>query len=112
MLERPKLLAANDQAGLLELQKAELAQNAKHQDWECDETKMKLTKGGKALYLHCLPADISGVSCERGEVSESVFNRYRQQTYLQASYKPFVIAAMMLLGAGGKRGVECLKKTL
>lgn len=110
MLERPKLLAANDQAGLMKLQKAELAQNAKHQDWECDEAKMKLTKGGKALYLHCLPADISGVSCERGEVAESVFNRYRAKTYQQASYKPFVIAAMMLLGAGGQAGMEWLEK--
>ena len=32
---------------------------------------MKLTKGGKALYLHCLPADISGVSCKEGEVAAS-----------------------------------------
>ena len=35
-----------------------------HKDWECTEEMMKLTKGGKALYMHCLPADISGVSCK------------------------------------------------
>ncbi len=110
MLRRTELLKVNDQSGLTSLQAAELQQNALHQDWECDEVKMKSTKGGKGLYLHCLPADISEVSCKHGEVSKSVFNRYRKETYLQASYKPFVIAAMMLLGAGGKGGVEWLKK--
>ena len=34
------------------------------------------THDGKALYLHCLPADISGLSCEEGEVDNSVFDRY------------------------------------
>ena len=58
---------------------------------------MKLTKGGKALYLHCLPADISGVSCKEGEVDGSVFDRYRTPLYKQASFKPYVIAAMILL---------------
>lgn len=38
---------------------------------------MKTTKDGKALYMHCLPADITGVSCEEGEVEASVFDRYR-----------------------------------
>jgi N-acetylornithine carbamoyltransferase len=65
-------------------------------DWECTEEKMKLTKGGKALYMHCLPADISGVSCKQGEVEASVFERYRIPTYKEASCKPFIIAAMML----------------
>ena len=37
---------------------------------------MSLTKDGKALYLHCLPADITGVSCEEGEVDATVFDRY------------------------------------
>lgn len=37
---------------------------------------MKLTKDGKALYLHCLPADITGLSCPEGEVDNSVFDRY------------------------------------
>jgi ornithine carbamoyltransferase len=57
---------------------------------------MKLTKGGKALYMHCLPADISGVSCKEGEVAASVFERYRADTYKEAGYKPFIIAAMMM----------------
>ena len=49
-----------------------------------------------ALYMHCLPADISGVSCEQGEVSGGVFEKYRVATYQEAGYKPYIIAAMML----------------
>ena len=48
-----------------------LAQNAQHKDWACTEELMRTTKDGKALYLHCLPADITGVSCETGEVDAS-----------------------------------------
>ncbi|HAP44540.1 MAG: knotted carbamoyltransferase YgeW [Spirochaetes bacterium GWD1_61_31] len=98
MQQRVPLLHANDQAGLKDLEKQCLANNAKFLDWECTEAKMKLTKGGKALYMHCLPADITGVSCKAGEVAESVFDRYRDDTYREASYKPYIIAAMILLG--------------
>ena len=59
---------------------------------------MKLTKGGRALYMHCLPADITDVSCAAGEVAASVFDRYRDDTYREASYKPYIIAAMIFLG--------------
>ena len=58
---------------------------------------MKTTKDGKALYLYCLPADITGVSCETGEVDASVFDRYRIPLYKEASYKPYIIAAMIFL---------------
>ena len=58
---------------------------------------MATTKNGKALYLHCLPADISGVSCEEGEVAASVFDRYRTPLYRQAGFKPYIIAAMIFL---------------
>jgi ornithine carbamoyltransferase len=58
---------------------------------------MKLTKDGKALYLHCLPADITGVSCKEGEVEATVFDRYRKELYKEASFKPYIIAAMIFL---------------
>jgi len=57
----------------------------------------RLTKGGKALYMHCLPADITGVSCTEGEVSKEVFEKYRLATYAEAGFKPFVIAAIIFL---------------
>lgn len=58
---------------------------------------MAKTKGGNALYMHCLPADITGVSCKAGEVAASVFDRYREPLYKEASYKPYIIAAMIML---------------
>ncbi len=58
---------------------------------------MASTKDGKALYLHCLPADINDVSCKDGEVEASVFDRYRTPLYKEASYKPYIIAAMIFL---------------
>lgn len=96
MGHRTELLRANDHEGLAALEKECLAQNAKHQDWQCTEELMKVTKEGEALYMHCLPADITGVSCEQGEVDEAVFEKYRIATYKEASWKPYIIAAMIL----------------
>lgn len=109
MKERTDLYAEGDSEGIKELEKKLLAQNAEHTDWECTEELMKTTKDGKALYLHCLPADISGLSCEKGEVADSVFDRYRVPLYKEASYKPYVIAAMILL-AKVKNPAEVLEK--
>lgn len=97
MEKRTRLFEKQDHDGIAALEKELLAQNKEHMDWECSEELMSKTKEGKALYMHCLPADISGVSTERGEVEASVFDRYRVPLYKQASYKPYVIAAMILL---------------
>ncbi len=96
MQQRTGLLQKADRNGLKELEQVCLANNAKFRDWEFDDDKLKLTRNGSALYMHCLPADISGISCERGEVSASTFERYRIETYREAGFKPYVIAAMML----------------
>ena len=96
MQQRTELLRSNDHDGLKALEKQCLAQNAKHKDWHCTEEMMSLTRDGQALYMHCLPADISGVSCKEGEVQGSVFERYRIATYKEASWKPYVIAAMIM----------------
>ena len=97
MEKRTILYGNGDTVGIEALEKELLAQNANFKDWECTEALMKTTKDGKALYLHCLPADITGVSCKEGEVEASVFDRYRNQLYKQASYKPYIIAAMIFL---------------
>ncbi|MEI7661976.1 MAG: knotted carbamoyltransferase YgeW, partial [Bacteroidota bacterium] len=96
MERRTVLLRNNDHDGLKGLEKECLANNASHKNWECTEDNMKFTREGKALYMHCLPADISGVSCREGEVAASVFDRYRVPLYKQAGFKPYIIAAMML----------------
>ena len=95
MEKRTELYGNRDFDGIKSLEQDLLAQNGKHLDWECTEEKMSLTKEGKALYMHCLPADITDVSCEHGEVAASVFERYRVPTYKEASYKPYIIAAMI-----------------
>jgi knotted carbamoyltransferase YgeW len=97
MRQRTELLKKNDHTGLAGLEKSCLEQNKKHLKWECTEDIMQKTRDGSALYMHCLPADITGVSCEHGEVEASVFDRYRKLTYLEAGYKPYIIAAMIFL---------------
>ncbi|HAE44800.1 MAG TPA: knotted carbamoyltransferase YgeW [Lachnospiraceae bacterium] len=108
MEKRTDLYSKGDQEGIKALEKELLTQNAEHKDWSCTEELMSTTKEGKALYLHCLPADISGVSCEKGEVDASVFDRYRDPLYKEASYKPYIIAAMIFL-AKQKDPAETLK---
>lgn len=108
MEKRTDLYGKGDFDGIKALEKELLAQNAEHKDWACTEEMMKLTKEGKALYMHCLPADITDVSCKEGEVDASVFDRYRTPLYKEASYKPYIIAAMIFL-AKFKNPQETLK---
>ncbi len=95
MEQRRDLLHAKDEAGLKSLEKNCLTENKEHMNWECTEEKMSLTNN--ALYMHPLPADITGLSCEHGEVSRSVFDANLYDTYTQASFKPVVITSMIML---------------
>jgi len=97
MEKRTALLKSGQGQKVEALEKEGLAENARHKDWECTEEVMKLTKDGRGLYMHCLPADITGVSCPEGEVAASVFDKYRTPTYHEAEHKLYVIAAMILL---------------
>ena len=97
MEERTKLVGEGKFDELKDLEKRCLENNAKFKNWTCTEELMKTTKDGKALYMHCLPADISGLSCKEGEVDQSVFDRYLVPLYKEASYKPYIIAAMIFL---------------
>jgi knotted carbamoyltransferase YgeW len=97
MEERTEMVSEGKFDELKDLEKRCLLNNAKFKDWECTEKLMATTKEGKALYMHCLPADITGVSCKQGECEASVFERYRIPLYKEASYKPYIIAAMIFL---------------
>lgn len=97
MERRTELYGNGDMDGIKNLEKELLEQNAGFLEWECTEPLMEKTKNGSALYMHCLPADISGVSCDAGEVAASVFDRYRDLLYMEAGYKPYIIAAMIFL---------------
>ncbi len=97
MQRRTEYLRGGEADRLEQLEKEGIAMNDRHKDWECTEELMAKTRNGKALFMHCLPADITGVSCESGEVAASVFERYRIATYHEAEHKPYVMAAMILL---------------
>ncbi len=95
MEERTAIVGTGDKRKLEELEKRCLQNNAQFQDWECTEKLMERTSD--ALYLHCLPADITGVSCDHGEVAAGVFDRFRTPLYRQAGWKPYIIAAMIFV---------------
>lgn len=95
MQERTELLKKKDMKALEELEKKALENNAKFKDWEYNEEMRQTTMNSDALYMHCLPADISNVSCKEGEVEAEVFEKYRIKTYHEAGFKPYIIAAMM-----------------
>ena len=97
MEKRTVLYGNGDMAGVKALELELLEQNKQHMDWCCTEELMATTKDGKALYMHCLPADINDVSCVDGEVEATVFDRYRDPLYMEASYKPYIIAAMIFM---------------
>ena len=97
MRERTRILRAGEKHALQDLEREALATNAKHKDWECNDAMMRVTKGGDARYMHCLPADVSDVSCAAGEVSKAVFEKARVDTYREAGHKPFIVAALILL---------------
>ena len=97
MKERSLLFEKNDAESISKLECELLKQNVEHQNWTCNRESMNITKDKNTLYMHCLPADITGVSCEKGEVDKDVFEKYRVPLYKEASYKPYIIAAMILL---------------
>jgi ornithine carbamoyltransferase len=66
-----------------------LERNAEYTDWICDERRMALTAGGRASYLHCLPADIGA------EVSAGVMADHRVDVARQAQWKVYVIMALL-----------------
>ena len=89
MLERVSANQARDKMQMSEIERAALERNAGHRDWICDERRMALTKKGKALYLHCLPADIGA------EVSAGVMEQHRVNVAREANKKLYVIMALL-----------------
>ncbi|MGI9609336.1 MAG: knotted carbamoyltransferase YgeW [Acidimicrobiia bacterium] len=98
METRTRYLRGGQADKMDDLEQQAIDSNSRFKDWECTEEMMRSTREGRALYMHCLPADITGVSCQEGEVAATVFDRYRIATYNEAQHKPYVMAAMILLG--------------
>ncbi|MFI5370638.1 MAG: knotted carbamoyltransferase YgeW [Candidatus Eisenbacteria bacterium] len=89
MLERVEANKAKDNKRMADIEQRALAQNARYRDWICDERRMGLTRNGKALYMHPLPADIGD------EVSTGVMERAKMDVARQANKKMYVIMAML-----------------
>jgi knotted carbamoyltransferase YgeW len=87
MQERVEANRKGDKARMAEIETHALERNARHRDWICDERRMGLTR--KALYLHCLPADIGA------EVSPAVMERFRVDVAREANKKVYVIMALL-----------------
>jgi ornithine carbamoyltransferase len=89
MLERVEANRRGDESRMREIERQALGRNQLHADWICDERRMGLTEGGKALYMHCLPADIGA------EVSPPVMGRYRFEVGRQANKKLYIIMSLL-----------------
>ena len=89
MLERVDANQKRDKARMGEIERRSLERNASHKDWICDERRMGLTRGGDALYMHCLPADIGD------EVTPGVMAKHRVNVAREANKKLYVIMALL-----------------
>ncbi len=89
MLARVQANKNRDAAAMKEIERKALELNARHTDWICDERRMALTDAGKALYLHCLPADIGA------EVSPGVMDLHKVNVAREAQKKVYVVMAML-----------------
>jgi knotted carbamoyltransferase YgeW len=102
MLERVDANRQRDTARMKDIERRALERNAAHKDWICDERRMGLTRGGDALYLHCLPADIGD------EVTPGVMAKHRVNVAEEANKKLYVVMALLAVakvpGLAGRLG--------
>lgn len=89
MTERVEATRAKDTAAIKDTEARALARNAENTHWICDDKRMSLTRGGDALYMHCLPADIGS------EVAPDVMARHQLNVARQANKKVYIIMALL-----------------
>ncbi|MBQ3499905.1 MAG: knotted carbamoyltransferase YgeW [Oscillospiraceae bacterium] len=97
-LEKRTELHAANLGTYIDLLEHELRENNKaFIDWEVTEEMMEKTKDGKALLLHDLPADVTDITCIRGEMTAQVYGANLSSLLAEAGMRPYVIAAMIIL---------------
>ena len=97
-LEKRTELSAANLGTYIDLLEHELRENNEaFKDWEATEEMMEKTKDGKALLLHDLPADVTDISCIRGEMTAQVYSANIYSLLAEAGMRPYVIAAMIIL---------------
>ncbi len=97
-LEKRTELSEANMGTYIDLLEHELRENNREFiDWEITEELMEKTHEGKALLLHSLPADVTDISCIRGEMTAQVYNANLDGILAKCGMRPYVIAAMVLL---------------
>ena len=97
-LEKRTELSAANLGTYIDLLEHELRENnKKFINWEVTEELMEKTKDGKALLMHDIPADVTDISCIRGEMTAQVYNANLESLLKEAGNRPYVIAAMIIL---------------
>ncbi|MGK2855647.1 MAG: knotted carbamoyltransferase YgeW, partial [Thermoanaerobaculia bacterium] len=94
MLERVEANRKRDTESMKSIEKQALDRNRLSTSWICNERRMGLTNEGKALYMHCLPADIGA------EVSPGVMEQFRHDLAREANKKVFAIMALLAAAKG------------
>lgn len=94
MLERVEANRKRDTEAMKSIEKQALDRNRLSTSWICNERRMGLTNEGKALYMHCLPADIGA------EVSPGVMEQFRHDLAREANKKVFAIMALLAAAKG------------
>ena len=97
-LEKRTELSAANLGTYIDLLEHELRENNKEFiNWEVTEELMEKTKDGKALLMHDIPADVTDISCIRGEMTAQVYGANLTSLLSEAGVRPYVIAAMIIL---------------
>ncbi len=97
-------------AASIELLESELReQNEQYKDWECTEEALEHASSDTVL-MHCLPAQVTDVTCVRGEMTAQVYNANLSTLSAQAANRAFTFAAMALLSCS--KDPEAVLKSL
>ena len=86
-----------DQAGIDALEQKLLTQNAQYKSWTCSEEMMKRTKNGSACISTACPPTSTTSPAWTARWRPACLYRYRDPLYKEASFKPYIIAAMIFL---------------
>lgn len=97
-------------AASIEVLESELReQNEQYKDWECTEEALEHAVS-EAVLMHSLPAQVTDVTCVRGEMTAQVYNANLSTLSAQASNRAFTFAAMALLSCS--KDPEAVLKSL
>ena len=109
-LEKRTEFCEAHRAASIEVLESELReQNEQYKDWECTEEALEHA-ASDAVLMHCLPAQVTDITCVRGEMTAQVYNANLSTLSAQAANRGFTFAAMALLSCS--KDPEAVLKSL